>query len=285
MPRKSQCPYCSKRYVYSTAYRNHILRSYPGLRVDFGASPPPGPDDTEHRQVDNSAHELDEGLDQLNQCRGLEDAVADSDIESHSESTESHQDAGLPESTAYEGAGAPLYRIDHPLTAEGDPFSPFETPLDFNLARWFIETRTPKEHVQRFFRDGLGPHDCTIKSAYTLFETVDKMRWGLGTSSWKTGTADFGSHAPDDEDSLSENRADLLRTGKQTRFYYQDPVECVRFLLGQPCFAKDMVFAPITEWSGDIPKRPVYSEMHTAEWWWETQVCVTNCSGSNTCVR
>ena len=285
MPWKSQCPYCSKRYLYRTAYRNHILRSHPSLRVNFGASQPPGPENIENRQVSDSTHELDDRLDQLNHRRGLEDDVADSDIESHSESTEEHRESGLPEPTVYEGAGAPLYSIERPLAAEDDLFAPFVTELDFRLTRWFVESRTPKEHVQRFFQDGLSPPNCTIKSAYTLFETVDKMGWGLGTSSWKTGTADFSCHAADDEDSLSENEAELPGTGKRTQFCYRDLVECARFLLGQSCFAKDTFFAPITEWSGDIPKRPVYSEMHTAEWWWETQVCVTNCSGSNTCVR
>ena len=125
MPRKSQCPYCSKPYLYSTAYKNHLLRSHPGLRVNFGASPPPGPDDIEDRQVSDSTHELYDGLDQLNHHRGLEDDVADSDIESHSQSTEDHQESGLPEPTAYEGAGAPLYSIERPLAAEDDIFCTF----------------------------------------------------------------------------------------------------------------------------------------------------------------
>jgi len=281
MPRKSQCPYCSKRYVYSTAYKNHIARSHPGLQVDLGVSPPQEPDaDTAH-ELNDSFHQRNDGIDQLNYGPGDEDGEvdpADSDFESHSSSAEEDPDIGLPEPTTYEDAGAPLYSVEHPLVAEDDAFAPFATELDFRLARWFIESRTPKEHVQKFFQEGLGPPGCTIKSAYTLFKTVDQMEWGLGTSSWKTGTVDFGSHAADGADSsLPEDEAALPRNGKQARFYYRDPVECARFLLGQPCFAKDMVFAPVREWNGDVPRRTVYSEMHTAEWWWETQVCTTDC--------
>lgn len=281
MPRKSQCPYCPKRYLYSTAYNNHIERSHPGLRVGLGVSPPREPDDdgAAHQLNDNS-HERTDNIDQLNHAPGVEDGEvdpADSDFESHSSSTEDY--TGPPEPTTYEGAGAPLYSVEPPPVAEKDvSFAPFATESDFRLARWFIESRTPKEHVQKFFQEGLGPPGCAIKSAYTLFNKVDQMGWGLGTSSWKTGTVDFGSHAADDTDSsLQEDEAALPRNGKQARFYYRDPVECVRFLLGQPCFAKDMVFAPITEWNGDVPRRAVYSEMHTAEWWWETQVCITEC--------
>lgn len=286
MPRKSQCPYCSKRYLYSTAYRNHIARSHPGLRANLGV-PACEPDDTANQlnddahQSKDSAHEPNDGPNQLNHQPAIEDeevAPADSDFESHSESSEEHEDTELPVPTTYGGAGAPLRSFDRPLLAEDGLYAPFATQFDFRLARWFIESRTPKEHVQRFFQDGLSPPECTIKSAYTLFEAVDRMGWGLGTSSWKTGTVDFASHGTDNTESLSEDEADLPRAGRKlTRFYYRDPVECARFLLGQSCFAKDMVFAPVTEWNGDIPKRPVYSEMHTAEWWWETQVFIMHC--------
>jgi len=33
-----------------------------------------------------------------------------------------------------------------------------------------------------------------------------------------------------------------------------------------------MVYAPVKEWNSEEPPERVYSEMHTADWWWETQV-------------
>ena len=33
-----------------------------------------------------------------------------------------------------------------------------------------------------------------------------------------------------------------------------------------------MVYAPVKEWNGEEPPQHVYSEMHMADWWWETQV-------------
>jgi len=33
-----------------------------------------------------------------------------------------------------------------------------------------------------------------------------------------------------------------------------------------------MVYAPVMVWNGEEPPQQVYSEMHTADWWWETQV-------------
>ena len=32
-----------------------------------------------------------------------------------------------------------------------------------------------------------------------------------------------------------------------------------------------MVYTPVKEWNSEEPPQRVYSEMHTADWWWETQ--------------
>ena len=61
-------------------------------------------------------------------------------------------------------------------------------------------------------------------------------------------------------------------TSLRQRFFFRDPIQCARYLLGQRCFAEDMVYPPVKEWNGEEPPQRVYSEMHTADWWWETQV-------------
>ena len=33
-----------------------------------------------------------------------------------------------------------------------------------------------------------------------------------------------------------------------------------------------MVYTPVKEWSSEEPPQPVYSAMHTANWWLEMQV-------------
>ena len=37
-------------------------------------------------------------------------------------------------------------------------------------------------------------------------------------------------------------------------------------------FGEDMVYACVKEWNGEELIQQVYSEMHAAHWWWETQV-------------
>ncbi|KAG0632929.1 hypothetical protein HOY80DRAFT_854248, partial [Tuber brumale] len=134
----------------------------------------------------------------------------------------------------------------------------FQNKTDFELAQWFIEAKVPKEHIDRYFKNGLGPENSTIKSAYRLFHTVDELESGLGMRSWKEG--------------LDIEDADGLELAtSQRRFFYRNPLDCAKYLLSQKCFAQDIVYAPVKDWDSETPPARVYSEMHTGDWWWETQ--------------
>ena len=76
----------------------------------------------------------------------------------------------------------------------------------------------------------------------------------MGKTSWQTGEATFWS-------------------GK-VAYHYRDPVAIARFLIRQRAFMDELVYAPI--WDYNLKGQRVYSEMHTANWWWETQVNLLN---------
>ncbi|KAG0644869.1 hypothetical protein HOY80DRAFT_877864 [Tuber brumale] len=61
-----------------------------------------------------------------------------------------------------------------------------------------------------------------------------------------------------------------LATSRQ-RFFYLNPLDCAKYLLSQKCFAQDIVYALVKDWDSETPPARVYSEMHTRDWWWETQ--------------
>ena len=70
-------------------------------------------------------------------------------------------------------------------------WSPFRNKTDFELARWFIEAKVPKDHMDRYFKKDLGPEGSSINSAYWLFEAVDELESGMGMKSWKEGFVSF----------------------------------------------------------------------------------------------
>jgi len=65
-------------------------------------------------------------------------------------------------------------------------------------------------------------------------------------------------------------REDIIDHGRHAAtFYYWNIIDCVRYLIRQVAYRSDMVYATIREY--DSTGERVYSEMHTADWSWDTQ--------------
>ncbi|KAF8975663.1 hypothetical protein BDQ17DRAFT_1395239 [Cyathus striatus] len=53
--------------------------------------------------------------------------------------------------------------------------------------------------------------------------------------------------------------------------YFQDIIDCVKALLGDPNFAPYLVFEPEKHYTDDSETTRMYHDMHTERWWWEKQ--------------
>jgi hypothetical protein len=53
-------------------------------------------------------------------------------------------------------------------------------------------------------------------------------------------------------------------------FCHRDPIVCIRYLLSQTAYSGEMVIAPVKELNAAGER--MYSELHTADWWWNIQV-------------
>ena len=69
---------------------------------------------------------------------------------------------------------------------------------------------------------------------------------------------------------LSWTEATLESGEQSTTFYYRNIVSCIHYLIRLVAYKEHMVYAPIREYDSNGDQ--LYSEMHTADWWWETQV-------------
>ena len=58
--------------------------------------------------------------------------------------------------------------------------------------------------------------------------------------------------------------------GEPLDFYYRDPLECIKALLSQVHLSDTFVWAPERYYNARNER--LYSEMHTADWWWDMQV-------------
>ena len=211
----------------------------------------------------------------------ISENINDSDVESLnlSDAEGDTPQVGLPIPTKYPTAGRPLWDVVQHDRSEDEMWVPFRNKTDFELARWFIEAKVPKDHVDRYFKQGLAHEDSNIKSAYRLLEAVDELESGMGMKSWKEGFVSFSKAVSkcvlrtfhiDEKQEIPDGEPD--EDSWTQKFFYRNPIDCAKYLLCQRCFAQDLVYAPVKEWNSEDPPQRVYSEMHTADWWWETQV-------------
>jgi len=129
-----------------------------------------------------------------------------------------------------------------------DPWSPFSSKDDFNLASWFFRSKVAKSQIDAYFAQGLGGTDSkSFRSAYTLQQHLDVLDPFREYLMWAEASIDDGRHA--------------------TTFYYRNIIDSVRYLILQVAYSADIVYAPIREY--DLSGERLYSEMHTAHWWWD----------------
>jgi len=56
------------------------------------------------------------------------------------------------------------------------------------------------------------------------------------------------------------------------KYCSRDIIKSMRWLMQQPAYAEDLINAPQRCFNRDTPPKRLYTEMHTVDWWWETQV-------------
>jgi len=132
-----------------------------------------------------------------------------------------------------------------------DPWNTFSSEDDFDLPSWLVRSKIAKLQMDAYFAEGLGGTDSrSFRSAYTRRQHLDVLD-------------PFGEYLVWTEDIIDDSR-------HAATFYYRNIINCVRYLIRQVAYRSDMVYTPIRE--SDLSGERVYSEMHTADGWWDTQV-------------
>jgi len=185
-----------------------------------------------------------------------DDITYDSDAEVLDDGTS----ASSSNQTYYPGAGEPIgdvsgYREEQEDLSE-DPWAPFAGAHDFKLASWFIQSKVAKSRINDYFASGLGTSSTAFSSMHTLENHLQHVDPYGPYLAWFEGK---------------------VEDGKRTLpFFYRDVLGCVRYLLRQIAYRDDLVYAPRREYDEDGNR--IYSEMHTADWWWGVQVLHTSSS-------
>jgi len=56
------------------------------------------------------------------------------------------------------------------------------------------------------------------------------------------------------------------------KYWSRGIIKSMKWLMRQPAYTEHFICAPQCCFNSDTPPNRLYTEMHTADWWWETQV-------------
>jgi len=56
------------------------------------------------------------------------------------------------------------------------------------------------------------------------------------------------------------------------KYCSRDIIKSMRWLMWQPAYTEHHIFAPQRCFNNDMLPHHLYTKMHTADWWWETQL-------------
>jgi hypothetical protein len=150
-----------------------------------------------------------------------------------------------------------------PSISSAAPWFPFGSRHDWELASWFAKSRNTKDSIEAYFQNpefdkAARAEKGTIRNYRGLMQAVYDIPFGIPNS--------------DHWQSLQITVAAQVQGGKpETHTLLYRPIQqCLEFLLGHRPFASDLAWAPVRKSYGRDGAR-VYDEMHTGDWWWETQ--------------
>ena len=93
---------------------------------------------------------------------------------------------------------------------KNDPWNPFFSQADFNLASWLVRSKVSKSQIDAYFAEGLGGMDAwSFRSAYTLLQHLNVLDPFSEYLTWTEAAIGDARHT--------------------TTFYYWNAQDCVRY--------------------------------------------------------
>ncbi|KAK0460240.1 uncharacterized protein EV420DRAFT_1478757 [Desarmillaria tabescens] len=140
-------------------------------------------------------------------------------------------------------------------------WAPFSSRDEWELARWLMCSSISQKEIDSFLKlesikNNVNP---SFGNKRKLFQTIDKLPTG---PEWTCEV--FKIHG----DLL--NNEGMPQT-EEIELWKHDPVACIRELMGDAQFKEHMRYAPERVYTDEMGTSRVYSEMATADWWWQIQ--------------
>ncbi|KAH9955208.1 hypothetical protein BGW80DRAFT_1439559 [Lactifluus volemus] len=148
------------------------------------------------------------------------------------------------------------------LEQKGNLYAPFNDINDWKLGMWLVKN-VGQRQTEVFLK--LPFVQKEVKPSYSNNRSLLKKMDALPTQGcpWICDIINIESNQ------LNDNGTPM-KSEKQ-EFWRRDPVECTKHLLRDPTLRDSLAFAPERIYVDEAGTQRKYSQMWTANWWWDTQ--------------
>ena len=167
--------------------------------------------------------------------------------------------------TPCDGTLAPLLSESKMASmTKAERYHPFMSAVDFKFARRLWRRNLTMGAIDDLVGEETDDSDAGFwqqKLSFTTSkgwrEQIFRIPYGIAGDHWESRSFTVNSKIIDKERNTYS-------------FRYRSVLDVICFLLGHPPFAPNLSYAPIRLLNKDDAR--VYNEMHTGDWWWETQL-------------
>ena len=167
-------------------------------------------------------------------------------------SSTSGSDHPQPKPTFHKNGGGKGYKqiLDRYSGLREAPFVPFSDVKDFGLARWFCQSGVSDADVGRYLATGMANRKTGITTKERYNKNLDDM-----------------IKLPEFKPKIQVQCGPRIT---DTGFiYYRDIKECAKELIGRRYLKDFMAYEPVRYRNAEGGR--IYTELHTANWWWRQQ--------------